>query len=465
VRTARISQQVPGHKGLATRLTLAGCLAQALLAGAARAAPPPATKQGALAVHVRAPRAQAPRAAPRVPEPRAQTEIERCVAGALPSDGGAATTRTTFLLTGDAQVYTRRFAERQCLGFMAAGARHVQSLELSLRGHDGRVISQSAKPSSLAYARHCGAAGDVVFATVRVLDGQGEVVFASLPAQSQLPLAVRRLDACPALGTPRPSPLDVGPEPEGESIEQQLEAARAELSELGYDAGHLLAYGTLRPGQHAANGLVLSREHCYALLALGSHEIADLDLRVFGPTLPLTAAASDVSRSRSARVKLCAQAPARYVVDVSAFQGEGAYAVAALELSEPQPAPGVRGAARIPYAELGARMKARGFRAEVLTSGVLGRAEQLEVPLALAAGHCLAVGVIDASERASGGLSLGLKAADGELLALDTRGDAALVYHCVEAGQELRAVVSASPGRPRARFVLVVGREPEEAAP
>jgi hypothetical protein len=257
----------------------------------------------------------------------------------------------------------------------------------------------------------------------------------------------------------------VGPEPEGESIDTQLEAARAELAELGYDAGHLLAYGALRPGQHAANGLVLSRDRCYALLALGSHEIVDLDLRVFGPTLPLAAAASDVSRSRAARVKLCAEAPARYVVDVSAFQGEGAYAVAALELSEPKPAPGVQGAARIAYAELSARMRSRGFDASVLTSGVLRRSEQLTVPLPLRAGACVAVGALDASAHAGGALQLGLKTTNGQLLSLDTRADAPLLFHCAgNEPEDLHVVVSASPGRRQARFVLLLGREAEEAA-
>jgi len=451
-------------------VTLAGWLVTALLAAPALAAPPPgiaATKQGALAPRS-TPRPQ-PRARDAVPRPlppkRAESEIERCITAAIPAEvRDAASTKTKFLLTGDAQVFTSRFTARECLGFMAAGARHVQSLELSLRGQDGRLISQSAKPTSLAYARYCGAPGDTVFATVRVLDGQGEVVYASLPGESQLTAAVRRLDSCAALGSPRPAPLDVGPDPEGVSIDQQLDAARAELGELGYDPGHVLAYGTLRPGQHAANGLVLSRQHCYALLAVGSQQVVDLDLRVFGPTMPLTAAGSDVSRSRGARVKLCAEAPARYVVDVSAFQGEGAYAVAALQLNEPKLAPGIRGAARIPFAELSARMTARGFRPAVLTSGVLGRGEQLSVPLQLRAGSCLAVGVLDASTRPVGALQLGLRTRDGRLLALDTRADAPLLYHCAEAQEEeLSAVISASPGRRQSRFVLLVGREAEEA--
>lgn len=456
-------------------LALAGCLAQALIGPAVGHATPAsarslfaATKQGALArppLPGRSrPAAQVRKPAPERVEAEPPSDIERCVQNAVRAREPSPD-QTAFLLTGDAHVFSTRYRSRQCLGFMAAGARNVQSLELSLRAQDGRLLSQSAKPTSLAYARHCGAPGDVVFATVRVLDGQGEVVYASLPGEPQLTAAVRRVESCSALGTPRPAPLDVGPEPDGESIEQQLEAARSELSELGYDAGHVLAYGALRPGQHAANGLVLSREHCYALLALGSHEIADLDLRVFGPTLPLTAAAMDVSRSRSARVKLCAEPPARYVVEVSAFQGEGAYAVAALELNEPQPAPGIRGAARIAYAELSTRMRARGFDASVLTSGVLERGEQLAVPLTLRAHACAAVGALDASEHVGGALQLGLKGPTGQLLSLDTRADAPLLFHCSGAEpEELSVLVSASPGRRQARFVLLLGREPEEAA-
>jgi hypothetical protein len=350
---------------------------------------------------------------------------------------------------------------------MAAGARNVQSLELVLRSQEGRVLARSEQPSALAYVKHCGAESEMVFATVRVTDGQGEVVYRAWPTDEPRPQALRRMETCAALGTPRPAPLSVGPEPPGQSIEHQLETAGSELGRLGYQAGKLVAFGALRAGQHAANGLLLTRKRCYALVAVGSDEIVDLDLRVFGPTLPLAAAGADVSRSRAARVKLCAEPPARYVVDVSAFQGEGAYAVAALELTEPAPQPGIEGGARIEYAELVARMRARGFTSEVLTSGVVDREEKLKMPLSIEPGACLAIGALRSTEDpASGSLMLGLTAEDGGLLAMDgPTKEPPLLFHCAAQAERLYAVVGTAQGRGRARFALVVGRETAEGIP
>jgi hypothetical protein len=289
-----------------------------------------------------------------------------------------------------------------------------------------------------------------------------------LPSDEPRPATVRAIEHCTALGTPRPAPLDMGPEPIGQSIERQLTAARSELGALGYEPGRLVAYGALRSGEHAANGAVLEPEHCYALVGVGSAEISDLDMRVFGPSLPLTAAGVDVSRGRAARVKLCTQEPARYVLEVSSFQGEGGYAVAALELSEPARVPGIVAAARIDYAELLARMRARGFRGRVLTSGLVDRDEQLAVPLHLRAGACCAVAALDSSDRTGPGadLQLGLEAADGALLALDAgRADPPLLFHCAREDESLRAVVSAGAGRARSRFVLLFGQESEASKP
>ena len=153
LRTVRISQQVPTGIGVRVSclpLAIAVCLAQVLLtAPSARAAPTQgaalasSTKQGALAPRVppKVQRKVQDKARPVQPA-RPPTELERCIARAIPGQAESGVkTQTTFLLTGDAQVLTRRFAGAQCLGFIAAGARHVQSLELSLRAHDGRLLS------------------------------------------------------------------------------------------------------------------------------------------------------------------------------------------------------------------------------------------------------------------------------------------------------------------------------------
>jgi hypothetical protein len=391
-------------------------------------------------------------------------ELQTCVARAAAQTRATGVVpgpaRTAFLLSGDTRVFAERYKSTECSGFLAAGARHAQSLELVLQGADGRVLARSATPSTLAYAQHCGRAGELVFATLRMLDGQGEVVYVPLERAGSRPAALRSLEQCPALGTPRPAPLEVGPEPPGKSIDEQLELARNELGELGYTPERMVAYGTLSAGQHDARGLVLNPGRCYALIAVGSRQIMDLDLRVFGPVLPLAPAAADVSRRRAARVKLCAQAPARYVLDVSAFQGQGAYAIQSFELNEPPAVPGIAGNARIGYAEAVARMRARGLSGKVLTSGIVGADDVLGIPLSFAGGACYAVAAVDASESAANAIQLGLEGERGELLALDSRPDSVpLLYHCPTRDALLSAVVRPNQTRNKARFVLLVGSE------
>jgi hypothetical protein len=374
--------------------------------------------------------------------------------------------RTSFLLSGDTQVFSRRFASADCVGFLAAGARNAQAIELVVQSADGRPLARSATPATLAYALHCGHPGEVVFATLRMLDGQGEVIYVPLEHAGSRPAALAALEQCPALGTPRPSPVAVGPEPAGKSIEEQFEASRSELAELGYGSDQVVGFGTLPADQHDARGVVLDADHCYALVAAGSRDILDLDLRVFGPRLPLAPAGIDVSRKRGAVVKLCAEAPARYVIDVSAFQGEGAYAVQALELDEPPRAPGIAGQMRIGYAEALARMRARGMAGKVLTSGIVKADDVLGIPLSFVGGSCYAVAAVAASDLDGGALQLGLRGDHGELLALDTRSnDAPLVFHCSERAELLQAVVRSNQGRGSARFALLVGREATLDAP
>lgn len=397
--------------------------------------------------------------------------LQACVRAALTRTRAAGVApgplRTTFLLSGDSQVFSQRFTKSDCVGFVAAGARHTQAIEVVVQSAEGRPLARSATPATLAYAVHCGHAGEQVFATVRVLDGQGEVVYVPLEHADGRPAALASLEECPALGTPRPAPVAVGPEPVGKSIEEQFAVARAELTELGYGTDQVIGFGTLPADQHDARGVVLDPERCYALVAVGSRDILDLDLRVFGPRLPLSPAGIDVSRKRGARVKLCAEAPARYVLDVSAFQGEGAYAVQAFELNEPAAAPGIVGPMRIPYAEALARMRRRGMLGQVLTSGIVNADDAIGIPLSLRAGACYAVAALAAADPDNAGLQLGLRDEHGELLALDTRPNAgALVFHCAQHDELLQAVVRSSQSRAASRFVLVLGRPRtrEEAA-
>jgi hypothetical protein len=400
----------------------------------------------------------------------ARGELQDCVSTALAHGTGIGIERselkTTFLLAGDSSVFAERLSGDGCVGFVVAGARQVQSLELLLQSARGEVLARSAKPTSLAFASHCGRRGEVILATARMLDGQGEIVYVAVRGANTRPTALDELDRCPALGAVRPAALDVGPDPAGRSIEQELAATHAQLAELGYFAPRVLAYGTVQTAQHDASGVVLAPDHCYAILAVGSEEIVDLDLRVFGPNLPLSAAGSDLSRRRTALVKLCASAPARYVLDVATFQGEGAYAIESLELRESAVAPGIHGLARIAYAESLARMRARGFVTHVVTTGIVAPDASLEIPLPLSAGTCYALAAVDSAEQPSIALQLGLTGEHGELLALDTRPEqSSLIYHCAQHAELVHAVVRSSQARNEARFVLLMGSDAVTGVP
>ena len=393
----------------------------------------------------------------------ADGELQGCVQAVLErvraSGARPAPMQTRFLLSGDSEVFAQRFERAQCTGFLVAGARYVQAIELLIQSPSGKLLAHSAVPATFAYLVHCGQRGEQVFAGVRMLDGQGEIVYVPIEHAEARPAALAALEQCTALGTPRPAPIAVGPEPAGKSIEEQFEVARTELTELGYGADQVVGFGTLPAEQHDARGLVLRSDACYALVAAGSRDVLDLDMRVFGPGMPLAAAGSDVSRKRRACVKLCALPPARYVLDVSAFQGEGAYAVQAYELSEAPAPAGITGRMRIGYAEAVARMRSRGMAAEVVTSGIVDADDAIGIPLPLRSGACYAVAAVAATDPDDAALQLGLRGEQGELVALDARpNEVPLVFHCAAHDELLQAVVRTGQTRNSARFALLLGR-------
>ena len=125
-------------------------------------------------------------------------------------------------------------------------------------------------------------------------------------------------------------------------------------------------------------------------------------------------------------------------------------------------------------------MHARGFKPEVMTSGVVDREEKLQVPLSLAQGSCLALGALRSNDdAASSSLMLGLITQDGALLATDGPGkQPPLLFHCaaLDTGtrtsmegaaknEQLHAVIGTAQGRGRARFTLIMGTEPAEGTP
>jgi hypothetical protein len=385
--------------------------------------------------------------------------VSRTVEGAKAQ--GAAVERaphTDFLLTGDARVFMHRFSSSTCVSFFAAGTKFTQAVDLTVLSPTGRTLGQAESRVTLPRAQYCGRSGESVFVSVRVTDGQGEVVYGALSGPGST------LDAaagCGALGAPRPQPLDLGPEPSARSLEDELQALSGEFRELGYAPDGLVAFGALLSGQHEARMLNLEPDRCYALAAVGDADVVDLDLRVFAQGSSPEPVAADTTRRRNAIVKLCTSGRTRYVLDTAVFQGDGAYVVEALRLSEPARVPGIEGPARISYAELGTRMQTRGFAAEPITTGLVAANERLRVPLPVRGGVCYAFAAVAVSDSPRGALDLGVLDEHGRLVALDSgKDDDPLVYHCPTADGVVSVLVRAKNTRGTSRFALVVGREP-----
>ncbi len=373
--------------------------------------------------------------------------------------------RTDFLLTGDARVYMHRFERANCTSFFAAGTKYTQAIDLTVLAPTGRVLAQAEPRLTLPRAQYCGRLDETVFVSVRVTDGQGEVVYGALSGPASDLDDVAR---CGALGAPRPQPLDLGPEPSARSLEDELQALSGEFRELGYAPDGLVAFGALLSGQHEARILNLEPDRCYALAAVGDADVVDLDLRVFAQGAAPEPVAADTTRRRNAIVKLCTSGRTRYVLDTAVFQGDGAYVVVALRLAEPARVPGIEGQARISYAELGTRMQARGFAAEPITTGLVAANERLRVPLPVRSGVCYAFAAVAVSDSPRGALDLGVLDEHGRLVALDSgKDDDPLVYHCAPADGVVSVLVRAKNTRGTSRFALVVGRDstPEERGP
>jgi hypothetical protein len=386
--------------------------------------------------------------------------VERAVADAKQRGARVETeARTDFLLTGDARVHVHRYSTRSCLGFVAAGAKFTQAIDLTVLAPSGRVLARGAPRTTLPHAMPCGEPGDVAFVSVRMTDGQGEVTYAALTDARP---TLNELTRCAALGAPRPAALELGPEPTARPLEDELAALGSELAESGYTPDGLVAFGALLAGQHEARMIALDPQRCYALAAIGDSDVVDLDLRVFAQGAapePLTA---DTSRRRNALVKLCTDQRTRYVLDTAVFQGDGGYVVQAFRLALPVHAPGVDGQARLSFGEQSARMLARGFQAEPMTTGLVAPNERLRVPLQVRAGRCYAFGAVALADSPRGALDLGVLDAQGRLVALDTGGDEdPLAFHCAREDGTISVLVRAKDTRGSARFALLVGREPD----
>lgn len=366
-----------------------------------------------------------------------------------------------FLREGQSRSVGFQLDEAGCVGVLAVGHRRVHDIDLVLHTDSGMALEQDVEVDAHPYLRFCGAEGLRLFASVRMYKGQGEVrVVWFADAPQALPDLHRTMGDCFAGGGGlRRPPADVGPAPPVRSVERTMEAMQADLVALGYRPSGRDRNGTLRAPQRDVHPLPVAAGRCFAVVAAGDGGIADLDL--FVRTSTGREVARDTSRRASARVRFCAPEGETLVAEVRAFQGGGAYGLRTFALDEPAGAgrtPGLEGFARIGYAELSARMAARGMRARPVAWGRIGPGQALRMPVTVEAGRCYAFGAVPADDAARGDLDLIVVDEDDALVAWDVGpGRLPIVWHCAERSGGLRAVgrIYGAVGN----YLLIVGEE------
>lgn len=376
-----------------------------------------------------------------------------------------------FLLPGDQRVLSYALPRDGCFGVLAFGHRQVHRLGLTFYAPSGRVLARDSGQDAHAYAQICGAAGRPVIAEVRMLDGEGEVHVVPLwnaPASiAGIDLAIQ---ACMHAGTPRPSPMDVGPEPQGPPLESELASVATQLEVLGYAPVGQALLGTLPEQSQHARRVLLEGGHCYALAAIGEPSVEDIDLRLLVIKDQPILVAGDTTRRRNAIVKSCPPETGVYLLDVRMFRGGGGYAVQAFGLSEPKtpPPPGIGPETRIPFAEMTARLAQRGMTPEPLVWGIVRPGTGHEVPVRLRGGACYAIGAIATADAPFGDLDLSLIDERGVMRAADVGPSPhPVVFDCPQRDETVKAIVRPSDLRRPSRFLLVLGRSslPEAALP
>ncbi len=384
--------------------------------------------------------------------------------GARPSG----TPAVDFMLTGDERSYPFALPEDGCLGVLAVGHREVQRLGLSLYAPSGRVLAEDEARGAHAYARFCGKGGRRFVAQVRMLDGDGEFQLVPLwNAPPKLDALESIMATCMSTGDPRPDLIDVGPEPLGPPIDVEMTSVVKQLSTLGYRLEGGVLFGGLPERRREVRRVALDGSHCYALAAVGDGDVEDIDMRLLSISDSASLVAADVTRVRDAVVKICPDRTSTYVLDVRMYRGAGSYVVQSFELTEPPgPLPaGIDNDTRIPYAEMRARLDARGMRATPVTWGLLQPEGTQSVPLQLRAGRCYAVGAIASADFSGGDLDMSLVDGEGRLLAAEIGPNPdPLVFHCAQRDERARAVMQAHEIRRPARFLLLLAQEAPGAA-
>lgn len=368
----------------------------------------------------------------------AQGALTRCLDHAV-SDAKAQGARAlqrqrrAFLLAGDIAEFTYELPTPGCVGFLGVARRLGRDLDLNVHDQQGRLLARDETSDAHPYVRACVTVATTVHVSVTLPDGDGEFALVSLwDAPDHLVGLESAMASCTHAGQRRPGPVDVGPSPLGPPMGVALYRARERLGKLGYrDTGQILA-GDLEWQGREVRRIVLAGDRCYALVGVGDVTVSDMDLRVFSPGGRPRLLVSDTTRRREALAKLCTEADDdSYLLEVRIYEGAGRYALMVLALDSPgtQPPPGIDSSTRLGFAELTARVRARGFTWSQHMWTLVEPGTDQPVPLELKGGRCYVLAALSSTE--AGGLTLAVTDPEGNLIANDMGMQVEpLVYHC-----------------------------------
>ena len=342
-----------------------------------------------------------------------------------------------FLLQGRVTTRPHTFVEDGCIGVLAFGAQGARQLGLSLHAAGGMELANAGTPRRFAYARYCGRQGVTIHWSLRMRGGRGEV---KVLLVDDAPRVVEVPQACagpnPGLRTARP---ELGRVPPGRTADERLRSVADELTRRGYRQ-------LTRPAEPLPFVLPVDDEACFLAVATADDAGHGALIEVHGPEGVI--GRDRVPARRDARVRLCISMSGHFEIHARPLRQGGQVRVGVFRLQPPEFPEHVTGRAKVYYAELAARLAARGFRLQPESWTHLRAGEQLVRPMHLEEG-CHVLAAAPAAESVGDEIELELRSAEGNPIARQTMGTSTpYLFHCTTAEELVELVVqTAGEGR------------------
>jgi len=393
-------------------------------------------------------RAQDDPGEPRPPAPEAPACLDEAIGALGPGVAAIRRGAPRFLVPGMTETLTFDApASHPCVVVLGVSERSVTDVDARLFTAGGIGLTADERPRSLAFVRHCGAAGVPLRVALEVASGAGEVHWAILGTPAGPAPRFDRVDstcfggsAGLASGPPR-----IGAEPTDGSDEAADARLDRALAARGYQPLRLPVRRTVSPREPVPVALPARAGTCYAATASGGAGVLDVDLFVQDPAGRIVAVDDGPSPS-GALVEWCARQSGVHRVLARAHRGRGEVTVRT-HLHRPPgagpPAPSdLEGAGVVSWTDLGGHLAQRGFGVVERRWGWLAPDDRWSVPTDLGGGRCHALGVLAKDGGRGTLLELTLLDRHGRVLAEDAGvGGSLRVHHCPDTDLRVRLEV------------------------